>query len=927
MNTLTAPEAILAGSYNYLLVALSIVIAILASYAALELSSRVTAARGKSRVFWLAGGASSMGIGIWSMHYTGMLAFRLPVAVFYNVPTVLASLLAAILASAIALFVVSRERTGWAELITASPFMGGGIAAMHYIGMAAMRLPAMCHFSVARVILSIALAVIISLVALRLTFRFREDRKDTGWQKLLSAVVMGLAVPIMHYTGMAAETFTPMASSPDLRNALDISWLGTIAIIVTTFMILGLTLVTSAADRRFSLQAVKLQASEQGLRQLVESVQVILWRRSTTTAQFTFVNSEAEALLGYKVEDWVNQPGFWADHLHPQDRALVEAACAKVIRDDKSQQFEHRMIAASGQVVWLTTSLRVVGRKEEARELVGVMVEITERKQAEEESRAAKHAAEAANRAKSDFLANMSHEIRTPMNGILGMTDLVLDTDLDPDQRECLNMVKSSADSLLVLINDILDFSKIESGKFELDPISFQLRETLAASVKTLAARAHAKGLELVYEVDSRVPEMLVGDPARLRQVILNLLGNAIKFTEQGEVVLHVRPEVEQDGKLTLKFTVRDTGIGIAPEKQALVFQPFIQGDSSTTRRFGGGTGLGLTISSRLVTMMQGRLWLESEIERGSQFHFTAQFERVQAVTETAQSSADRLAGLRVLVADDNATSRRVIGEILRDSGMEPVLARDGVLALTALREAKVLNQPFAFLIADARMPGMDGFTLIEEIQRYAGLDLPTIMLLSSGGIREDAARCRELGIAAYFTKPVGPGDLQTALLHILDRHSSNPEKHLFGPANFRSLQEAVSSKPLRILLAEDDRVNQRVAMRLLQKQGHSVELVEDGWRALTVLEEGVFDVLLLDVQMPGLDGFEVTSIIRKKEAKAGGRHQPIIAMTAHALTGDKARCLAAGMDGYVSKPVREADLADILSNLCSSQNPVETLI
>jgi PAS domain S-box-containing protein len=897
------------GSYNYLLVALSVVIAMLASYAALDLAGRVTAARGAVQLVWLTSGATAMGGGIWSMHYVGMLAFRLPVPVLYDVPTVLVSLLAAIFASAVALFVASRQTMGWLQIAAASPIMGGGVAGMHYIGMAAMRLPAMCHYSDALVTLSVVLAILISAVALWQTFRFRGDTRDTSWQKILSALVMGAAIPVMHYTGMAAVSFTRDGMPPDVSHALDISTLGTVAIVGITFLILALAVLTSAVDRRFSAQAMALQTSEQRLRQLVESVQVVLWRRNIRTCEFTFVNSEAETLLGYGVKEWVSQPMFWEDHIHPEDRSLAELSCAAVTEKNRSQQFEHRMTAADGRVVWLSTSLRVAGGNQEGTELVGVMVDITQRKRAEEESRAARQAAEAANQAKSDFLANMSHEIRTPMNGILGMSELVLDTQLDADQRECLGMLKASADSLLTLINDILDFSKIESGKFDLDPIPFDLRESLAATMKTLAPRAHQKGLELLYEVGSSVPVLVIGDPTRLRQVIINLIGNAIKFTESGEVALHVKLEAREEEALTLEFTVRDTGIGIPPEKQPLVFQPFTQADGSTARRF-GGTGLGLTISSRLVAMMGGNIWLESEVGRGSQFHFTAGFGIAKVAPRVLPEEDQRLANRRVLVVDDNLTGRRISEQMLREWQMQPVSAADGVEALAAVRAAWTANDPFALVLTDAQLPGMDGFALVEEIHKEPGMALATIMMLTSGGFRGDAARCRALGVAAYLTKPVGRSELHAALLKVIN-YQQEPTL-----VTRHSLRESGATRALRILLAEDDRVNQHLTVRLLEKLGHQVELAANGAEVLAALERDAFDVVLMDVQMPGVDGFEATAAIRKRE-KGTGTHQAIVAMTAHALSGDRERCLAAGMDGYVSKPIRHEELIEAIDRQC----------
>jgi len=588
----------MATSYNYYLVALSVVISTLASYTALDLAGRVTAARGRVRLAWLAGGACAMGMGIWSMHYIGMLAFRLPITVFYDWPTVAASLLCAIFASGVALFVVSRPRMGLTLAGLGSATMGIGIAAMHYTGMAAMRLRAECSYSPILVTVSVVLAVVISLVALWLSFTLR-DGHSRPWKKRVSAVLMGAAIPVMHYTGMAAAGFHASDVTPDLSHAVNISSLGVASITIVVFFILGVTLLTSVVDRRFSEQAMALESSELRYGQLVESVQVILWRRNIPSAVFSFVNREAEVLLGYPLENWLTQPNFWEEHIHPEDRALADSSCEAAARTKKNQEFEHRMTAAGGETLWLRTCVRVIAGAGRTNELVGVMVDVTARKRAQE-------AAEAANRAKSEFLANMSHEIRTPMNGVIGMAELVLDTELNPEQREHLEILKASADSLLDIINEILDFSKIEAGKLDLDFVDFNLRDILETTAKGLSLVAHTKNIEITCEVQPEVPELILADPTRLRQIVVNLMGNAIKFTERGEVAVVVALDSAAGESLMLHFAVRDTGLGIPLQKQKLIFEAFSQVDSSTTRKF-GGTGLGLTISSRLVGLMGGR--------------------------------------------------------------------------------------------------------------------------------------------------------------------------------------------------------------------------------------------------------------------------------------------------------------------------------
>lgn len=568
-------------------------------------------------------------------------------------------------------------------------------------------------------------------------------------------------------------------------------------------------------------------------------------------------------------------------------------------------------VAAIGATGDLSARIPQQGRDEIAGLSAGINRMLEALELSRRELHKAKESAEAANRAKSEFVANMSHEIRTPLNGVMGMTDLTLETELNAEQREYLETVKVSADSLLTVINDILDFSKIEAGKIDLEPIDFNLRDCLEATLKTLTVRADEKGLELLCEIAPDVPEVVNGDSSRLRQVVLNLVGNAIKFTNEGEVALHVQTDAKDGGSYILHFTVSDTGIGIPPEKRKMIFDPFTQADASTTRRY-GGTGLGLTISARLVGMMGGKIWVGSEVARGTQFHFTARMGVADANAIEVGSIAppEILRGLKVLVVDDNRTNRRILEGMLRRWEMKATSVEGGEEALTQLSAARAAAEPYALILTDMHMPKMDGFSLVERIRQRPELSTATIMMLTSAGHRGDALRCQELGVAAYLLKPIRQSELREAIARVLGAKEQKGAIPLVTRYSLQDARDPLSS--LRVLLVEDNPVNRLLATMLLEKRGHRVAVAGNGREALDALENESYDLVFMDVQMPEMDGIEATLAIREKE-KMNGNHQPIIALTAHAMKGDRERCLQAGMDGYLSKPIRPQELDEIL--------------
>jgi PAS domain S-box-containing protein len=644
--------------------------------------------------------------------------------------------------------------------------------------------------------------------------------------------------------------------------------------------------------------------------ELIEAIPLPMYLKDVE-GRYIRLNRAFELFFSTRREDYIGRT--MHDLLTPQDAVLHALKDQELMLNPGTQTYEAVVHGRDGirhDAIYRKAALTQLDGTVYG--LLGVIIDITDRKQAESEVLLAKEAAEAASRAKSEFLANMSHEIRTPMNGIIGMTDLALDTPLSDEQREYMSIVKSSAEALLTIINDILDFSKIEAGKLLVEHISFGLPRVVTETLKTLALRAHEKNIELVCEVLPEVPAHVFGDPSRIRQVLINLVGNAIKFTEKGEISLRVGLISRTEQEASVHFAVRDTGIGIAPENQQLIFDAFSQEDSSTTRRY-GGTGLGLSISRRLVGLMGGDMWLESELGKGSTFHFSIQLQVDEFPPEACPSNV-RINGRRVLVVDNNETNRRVMAGMLATWGITPILADSGPAAYTQLQNSE---QAIDCILLDAHMPEMDGYQLA-ALLRQDFQAVPPMLMLSSGAMRGDAQRCQEVGIAGFFAKPISSEELLAALYRVFDSTAKPPAQPPGQLVTRHSLRE--QQPALAVLLVEDHPVNQKLAIGLLEKWGHQPVLANNGQEAVVLYAERSFDVILMDIQMPVMNGIEASTRIRHYEKQAGLPRTPIIAMTASAMQGDREDCLAAGMDDYIAKPIKARELLDKLLALGGSK-------
>ncbi|HYS04914.1 MAG TPA: response regulator [Candidatus Dormibacteraeota bacterium] len=739
------------------------------------------------------------------------------------------------------------------------------------------------------------------------------------WRVLISATVVVVVDHLLRGMFWPQSVYGVLEASV-WRTVEHTWWVGFENVFLIAACRQGITEMRRIAARRAELEATnaaieqqvqartsELASSEERFRKLSDSSPVGIFQ-TDSAGLCLYTNARWQTLTGQSLEESLGMG--WSRALHPEDRVRVLAKWGACAAEGRPYDDEHRYLTPQGETLWVHARSAIVrGPDGQITEFVGTVEDVTLHRHAEEDLRSAKDEAELATRSKSEFLANMSHEIRTPMNGVIGMTGLLLETNLSPEQRQFVGMLRASGEALLTIINDLLDFSKIEAGKLELEALDFDLHPIVEEVMSLLAEKAHGKKLELACLVHHEVPGALRGDPGRLRQILLNLVGNAIKFTEKGEVVLRARLEEKQEGAVVVRFEVTDTGIGIAAEDRARLFSPFTQADGSTARKF-GGTGLGLAISRQLVELMGGRIGVESEEDRGSTFWFTTRLLTQPEGVRARPRPRENLRGLRVLVVDDNLTNRAILTEQARSWKMEVQDAADGAGALERLRAAAARGGRYDLAILDMQMPGMDGLELGRAIHRDALLAGTRLVMLTSVGLRGMAEESRRAGFSAFLTKPVGQSQLYDCLATVMGGDTQAAAR--LPLVTRHTIKEQKSRSQSRILVADDNETNQMVAVQMLRRLGCRSEVAANGLEVIEALKKIPFDAILMDCQMPEMDGYEATRAIRAAEA-ASGRHVPIIAMTANAMRGDREKCLQAGMDDYLPKPVKVVDLDQAL--------------
>ncbi len=956
------------GTYDPVLVALSYAVATLASFTALSFARRVAQLDGPARR-WLAAGASCMGLGIWSMHFVGMLAYHSGVPMAYDPALTLASVAIAVASSALALWMGTRPGLTWTRTAGAGVVLGLGIAGMHYTGMASMVMPASIRYDVALVAASVAVAIGTAVAALQIFARLSARDQMHLPLTVGAALVMGVAVCGMHYTGMAAVTLTPHAGLAASHAGAGAGWMALAVSVGTT-----LVLISSLVALLFNYRHTLAQAAEARLSALVDdrTSQLDAQRRMlravtdaapdavvTVDAQDVVVdaNPATEAILGVPRDALVGHA--LAERAVPaRFRDEHRAKLTRYVEAGDEQPFGKRvevpvLIADGSEIPCEILFVPVEGGTRETlftmyiRDLRPQKAAEAALVEAKEIAEAAAAGAEAATKAKSEFLANMSHEIRTPMNGVIGMTGLLMDTELDAEQADFVETIRVSGDALLTIINDVLDFSKIEAGQVDLERAPFDVRECVEAALDLITPSAADKGVELAYAVEDGVPGRVVGDVTRVRQVLVNLLSNAVKFTERGSVCVRVSAvplDAAVGQQAVLRMAVEDTGIGISPNKLDSIFESFSQADASTTRQY-GGTGLGLTISRHLATMMGGTLGAESQVGEGSTFTFTSVVEVATSERRVfLRAEQPTLAGRRALVVDDNDVNREILTRLADRWGMPCEAVTSGAAAIARAVAAEADGSPFDLVLLDMQMPAMDGVETAHRLQR--SLDaLPLVVMLTSinrdASLREQAAAA---GVHSVLYKPTKPAVLHDALVSAFgqrpagrpadgDTEAGDGVAWVSRPAADHASRQPDGASPhadapataqrLRVLLAEDNVVNQKVAVRLLDRLGFLADVVANGLEAVTAVQSESdagrpYDVVLMDVQMPEMDGLEATGALRESLAP---EVQPfIVALTANAMTGDRERCLAAGCDAYLSKPVRREELAAALDEAADSR-------